>query len=544
MLPRYLWSVVLPLLEDLDSPRSLTVKLLIEHGELDQLVNLKVDPAQHLTPGSFYRDVVATELLRKCRDLETGIDTRAAALRTFFAAERQCKLTNDRLSVFLDFPNGPMSTQENRILGFLKSVKTSIGKLLGRLPDDLVSARHGPGATYLDRGAFTTVPHKMSSQPTVTHDAAALLPFWEETAWFRSLAHEFPDRSEPLRVRGNRFTSVPKDGTTERGIAIEPSLNVYFQLGVGRCLRSRLKRVGIDLDDGQSLHRRVACEASRSKNGHLATIDLSSASDTVCKNLVRLLVPGSWLDLLETLRSPTTVVDGKTHHLQKFSSMGNGFTFELETLLFYSISAQAMIEQGVQPQAGVNLLVYGDDIIVPTECAEGVLSALRYLGFTPNLRKTYVRGLFRESCGGDYFDGVPVRGHYLKEFPREPSDWISLANGLRRTFESFGGEIAFRCFGARAWSRALGNLPTRIRNLRGPSALGDIVIHDVSSTWRPKWRYGIRYFPSWVPITQGIPLTRFRPEVQLASALYGVPSTGPFQRGRVSGYRIRDIPYS
>jgi len=544
MFPRSLWDVVLPLLEDLDTPRSLTVKLLIEHGELDQLARLALVPAHYCSPDKLFRDSVATSLLRKCRDLETGIDTEQEAMKVFSAAEKQCFVTNARLAPYIAFPNGPMSAGEWRIADFLRSVKQSVGGILGRLPDDLTSARHGPGATFHDVGAKTTAPDKMSSRPTRTPEAGAFEPLWVETAWFRALAKEFPDRSAPLEVRGNRFTTVPKDATTDRGIAIEPSLNVYFQLGVGACLRSRLRKAGIDLDDGQSLHRRLACESSRSTQGHLATIDLSSASDTVCKNLVKLMLPDGWFGVLNSLRSPTTIVEGKTHLLQKFSSMGNGFTFELETLLFFVISSQVLRSRGVCPIPGVNIHVYGDDIIVPSECAADVMSALRYFGFTPNMKKTFSSGVFRESCGGDFFDGVAVRGHFQKFYPSEPHHWISFANGLRRVFIDHGGVHFFESVGRRAWLRILANLPSKIRNLRGPSALGDILVHDVSEKWRFIVRNSIRKFQVWTPVLKPLPLNRWRPLVQLACALYGVPSVGPFQRGRVAGYRFGYVPWS
>lgn len=40
--------------EALDTPRALTCKILIDHGEWDQLVNLKADPALYLDGESFF----------------------------------------------------------------------------------------------------------------------------------------------------------------------------------------------------------------------------------------------------------------------------------------------------------------------------------------------------------------------------------------------------------------------------------------------------------------------------------------------------------
>lgn len=540
-LPGCLRRVVLALLEDLDTPRSLTVKLLIEHGELDQLVRLKVDPQRYATADLYFRDAIATDLLRKCVDLETGIDRKGEAFKAFEAAEKQCYVTNARLEPYLH--NGPFNgPTEVRVADFLQRVKQFIAGVLGSLPRD-IAARHGPGATIRDRGHRSTVPDKMSSRPTSTFEARCLLPLWSMTAWARALCQTYPDRSDPEIMPGNRFTSVPKDATRDRGIAIEPSLNVFFQLGVGDSIRSRLRSVGIDLEEGQALHRQVACDASRT--GALATIDLSSASDTVCRNLVKLLLPDAWYELLSSLRSPFTDVEGRQYHLQKFSSMGNGYTFELETLIFLGIAIESCRAQGVTPLIGENVLVYGDDIIVPSECAEGLLSALRFCGFTPNASKTFTTGWFRESCGGDFLRGAPVRAHFLEEFPHEPQDWMSLANGLRRLFFEFYGtvETGLGLF-QRAWFRVLDNIPSNIRRLRGPSQLGDLVIHDSQERWSCRIRKSIRWFRVWRPVTKSIPLTKWRPLIQLAAALYGVPSAGPIPRDAVSGYRFGRVPLS
>lgn len=530
MFPKFLEDIVRPFLEDLGTPRSLTVMLLIEHGEFDQLSNLEVDPAQYLDPDSFYRDRAATDLLRKLDALPTTVDRAQVAVQGFHDAEKRCYVTNEFLRPLLDYPLYPLQGHlEETLLVFTRRVKKRITRILGRLPTFL-EGRHGPGATYLDKGSLATIPHKMVSRPTVTAAARDLLsPFWTDTYWYRSLASQLPDRSDPLTVPGNRFTTVPKDCTKDRGIAVEPSLNVFFQLGVGRHMRERLRRVGIDLDEGQSLHRQLAMEASIS--GAYSTIDLSSASDTVAFNLVKLLLPDDWFELLNSLRSPTTLVQGKRYRLQKFSSMGNGFTFELETLIFFAIC-----EEVCESKFGRrDVFCYGDDIIVPSEASSEVLAILRVLGFTPNRKKTYTTGLFRESCGGDYFNGKDVRPYFLKQLPNTPDRLISLINGLNRY-----GPLA-----KRARLTAMKMLPSKIRRLKGPSDLGDLVIHDPNpKTWSTKVVDQIRWVRVWRPIHRSIPLTRFGSETQLACALYGIPSSGIIPRSSVKGYTLGWSAYS
>jgi len=52
--------------------------------------------------------------------------------------------------------------------------------------------------------------------------------------------------------------------------------------------------------------------------------------------------------------------------------------------------------------------VYGDDIIVPVDTLVHVIRYLEAFGLKVNTDKTFGTGKFRESCGGDYYDGVDV----------------------------------------------------------------------------------------------------------------------------------------
>lgn len=170
---------------------------------------------------------------------------------------------------------------------------------------------------------------------------------------------------------------------------------------------------------------------------------------------------------------------------------------------------------------GRTVSVFGDDIICPTDCAKSVTAALVFFGFKLNEEKSFVSGKFRESCGGDYFKGLDMRPHYLKENPNEPHQYIALANGLARfriRHTLCGGPDVARL----SWLRVLDALPNRIRRLTGPKSLGDIVVHDEESTWNTRVRSSIRYFRVWRPVTfRRTDWSHFRPGVVLASALYG-----------------------
>jgi len=395
----------------------------------------------------------------------------------------------------------------------------------------------------------------MSTRPTLTASVRDLLPLWHESAWSRGLVSAFPYRSDPKIVPGDRFITVPKDATKDRGISIGPSINTYFQLGVGDFLKKRLAESNWrwDMRTAQERHRRLARWASI--EGHLATIDLSSASDSLSRGLVKLLLPPEWFALLDCLRAKKTLLNGKWFYLEKFSAMGNGFTFELETIVFMAMALAFCDDAKTRRQVSV----YGDDIIVPRELAPSLINALQFAGFETNKSKTFVDSPFKESCGGDYFLGADVRPFILEEFPYEPSDWLSLANGIHRVIDRLdqhgGYQIGWKPLDhlkvVRALhsvrNRVLGFLPIRARH-RGPVELGDIVFRDDDpSRWTTRSdpdSIQIRQVRVYAPVHAKLKLTTWHPEVQLASALYGIPSSGVIPRASVSGHREKWVAFS
>lgn len=548
-------EVILSFMEGLDSPRSLTVSLLIRHNEWKQLLELKCLPVDYGSAESYYSSACATSLLQKL-DVSgsgwriPGVDPAKAASLKWEEAERQCFRTNQRINEIHDFGTLAGAPVHDAILEFFKNMRKNIRYLLGDKPPSTFDGRFGPGATVSDTAAQCTVLHKMSSIPTLTRSALFYLIPWYGTKWAVAASGR---TEQPIFSNGNHYFSVPKTALTERPCAKEPSINSYFQLGLGRIMRTRLKRIGIDLERGQELHRELARKASL--NGDFATIDLSSASDTLCESLVRTTLPPEWFNPLNDLRSSYTKKDKRWYRLEKFSSMGNGFTFELETAIFLAIS------MSVSPELipGHNLFVYGDDIIVPTEHSNDVLWALRFCGFTPNPKKTFTTGLFRESCGGDFWNGVAVRPFHLKELPNEPQKAFVLANGIRRVGRNFGPNHLFFARLRRSWFKCLDLIPSHLRRCRGPVELGDLVIHDEERQWITRWRSSIRYIRVVRPHRfRKVSFARFCPDVQFAGALYGVSLSGRPRknwpdgfdnrglvlRGPPLGYKVGWVPYS
>jgi hypothetical protein len=108
--------------------------------------------------------------------------------------------------------------------------------------------------------------------------------------------------------------------------------------------------------------------------------------------------------------------------------MGNGFTFELESLLFYTIVRAVAYFTGTP---GV-VSVYGDDIICPQEITSLVIWALEYFGFQVNTEKSCIDGPYRESCGGHYRNGYDITPFYIRKPIERLTDLIDIANKLRQ----------------------------------------------------------------------------------------------------------------
>lgn len=217
--------------------------------------------------------------------------------------------------------------------------------------------------------------------------------------------------------RGSRLSTVPKNEKTNRTICTEPSLNMFFQLGAGVCIERMLsKGHNINLSTQPSTNKRMACEGS--VNGKFSTIDLKSASDTISTTLVRYLLPKQLFSLLDLIRSKEVEIDGEWLTLEMFSSMGNGFTFPLQTLIFAELVRAAYDVLGIQPITSGpnrNYSVFGDDIICLKEAYDFVCRVLKKAGFVVNDDKSFSTGAFRESCGGDYFKGYDIRAVYLRK---------------------------------------------------------------------------------------------------------------------------------
>lgn len=283
--------------------------------------------------------------------------------------------------------------------------------------------RFGPGASFEVKGTHTA--QKIEQDMTTTARAVPLVSSLRMRHPYLSLYDK--TNGGGLRVvSGSKLTTVPKNEDVERTIAVEPSGNMALQLAAGMYLEEALRRVGLDIRTQQPKNKALACRGSL---GGLATIDLKSASDMIKPELVRLLFPKIWYDLLMGLRSPCTrLPDGQWLSLNMISTMGNGYTFPLMTLIFVSlIYGLRCRKPGPTLHIDWNSTgVFGDDIIVPEHEYADLVDELEKWGFIVNTDKSFHVGPFRESCGGDYFGGYDVTPFYVKSLAKTSEIYVAI----------------------------------------------------------------------------------------------------------------------
>lgn len=416
---------------------------LLEKGAYRDLVSLEVDPTIYSDCSEFADDYLACEFMSKYPEWDTGVDRKQVAVDKFLLAEQACAEANKRLAP----PDAvrPVTSTSAACWSHMRAARRKIRKLLGPFSWDKAAVHFawGPGASTQVRSREGDAYFKYGVQrPQVTAQCAMLagVAIALSPRWYNLLAGidpeapscipspEFIVREHLEIIEGNRVVTVPKNAKTDRVIAIEPHMNMYVQKGIGALIRHRLLKVGVNLND-QTLNQRLAREASIS--GMLATVDLSAASDSVSMGLCEALLPEDWLLAIKLSRSPIGVLpDGSKVSYNKVSSMGNGFTFELESLIFWALVSSVVESDPVPSDRRIG--VYGDDLIFSVSSYAQVQELLSYCGFTVNAKKSFCIGYFRESCGKHYFNGVDVSPFYIRKDVNTEARLLVVVNNLRR----------------------------------------------------------------------------------------------------------------
>lgn len=413
-------------------------------------------------PDTSLRDTVMaslrSSLLKKFHNDETDASRDDAALALFLECNERCRVypgviprrldeeyvIGEMKSVLYDFFN---PSPDQKILR--KTLQNADYTLVSREPLLLnlsdIANYFGLGAgsnigvsepNFYSKYVTSTMSHSDPRLPILFRHALSVDKLWTDVEVYRSNSFGYE------RVSGNRLSFVPKSRKISRTICTEPLLNMFFQKGIAGVMNDRLLEVfGIDFRI-QPNHN-VSLARIGSETGRFGTIDLSSASDSISTKLLEEILPVEAINWLKLCRSPLTILpDGREVELHMISSMGNGYTFPLQTIIFSALVAAAYKIYGIKlhkPRrlSPGNFAVFGDDIIVDSRVYSVVCRCLSVLGFSVNSEKSFNEGHFRESCGSDFLAGTNIRGVYIKTL-RDDSDSYSAINRLIRWSATHG----------------------------------------------------------------------------------------------------------
>jgi hypothetical protein len=262
--------------------------------------------------------------------------------------------------------------------------------------------------------------------------------------------------SKPLEIKDaptSRFKFVPKTNRKARGICIEENEVQWLQQGLRKALVERIEShpltKGLVNFTSQQINGALALEGSQT--GGWATLDMSSASDRISRRLVSYLFGGNkpLLDMVlacstETIELPEirgmNFVDELP--INKIAPMGSAICFPIMALTHFAL-IRAILEFSTVPRDKItDVYVYGDDIIVHTDCVQAIYDYLPLYGMKFNEEKSFSRSHFRESCGLHAYEGravTPVRFKIARKNLR-----LSDLPGLLRLEEALFNK-GFRC---------------------------------------------------------------------------------------------------
>lgn len=462
---RFTVVAAMKVLKALDSPVSRVLLRHLKDGSVESLKRVSradVDPLQYKESEKyvFRRDYLAAQLLSKNQFLKTKVDKERVAKDKFAANEARCGATNDR---FQNLNLDPLFIENQGVLSrVFHRMWYWTNKVIGDGPtyEDFFSlSAWGPGVTQSIKGSNTSAANKFQAERTATSALWAFVgPLWKANYphW------ELGDTDYSC---ADEIITVLKNAMTDRTIGVGPGLNVWFQKSLGLWLRGRLKMVaGVDLNKGQEVHAELARLYSITGEG--ATMDFSSASDLIAYLVVKFALQASegarrFFRLLDICRVPCYKLDGELKPYEKFSGMGNGYTFELETLIFWAIARACADVAECGSEAVVS--VYGDDVILPTGAVELFCKTSDVFGFKLNSEKSFSSGHFRESCGAHFFAGLDCKPIYMKEPLKNGKETITFANQVRLAAHRFTGGVACDDRFASVWKYIYETIPESVR---------------------------------------------------------------------------------
>jgi hypothetical protein len=375
-------------------------------------------------------------------ELECSSERIQTAYQGYVECERDVKLGDKRrgLGHYADFGN---------IVRLLWSDLNS--RLDRRIYDGELAPKHGPGAV----ADGLKGNKKWTLSEWTDRLEAAGIHYLEYARASRSayLTLDRVDFRDPGRERPVEVIDVPKTQKTPRIIAKEPACMMYIQQAILSMMKEEFRQdanaSSFICFDSQEPNRALAREGSAT--GQLATLDLKEASDRVSNQLVIRMFERfpSLGEAVQACRSrAANVPDHGVIRLAKFASMGSGLTFPIEAMVFCTLVFLGIEKALNRPLTRADITsmrgkvrVYGDDIIVPVGYVSSVIRVLEDFGLIVNKNKSFWTGQFRESCGGDYYAGMPVTvARVRRMFPtslQDASELVSMVS-LRNQLNELG----------------------------------------------------------------------------------------------------------
>lgn len=323
---------------------------------------------------------------------------RTAAETNFAKAERICRITNKRLDYYYAHPD--RLDPELRLL--IARTTQWVERILGEFRPFLDQI---PDLVRVTSGATATTPRNISAPPLKMKRHISCYPGTQPYLQTLLRLYGLEKMCKTSVATWNRVEFVAKNWKTDRTIACEQEGSLCFQLAFDTYVKRRLRKYGIDLSD-QSSNQEDARLGSI--YGTFATVDMSMASDTVAYNTVAWLFPEPWFNYLCAHRASHYLM-GSLQKYAKFSSMGNGATFGIETLVFTAMARACGSTKGH---------IYGDDVTIEPQYLSKFFRLLTFFGFVPNTEKTCLRGPYRESCGHHYYNGKLVTPFFVRSTDR------------------------------------------------------------------------------------------------------------------------------
>lgn len=528
-------------LKAINTTFSLDILANLERGEHGSII--KPNPNDYSLPNEYLNDAQAYAVIGKNKLFCDENLLVPELVDGFFQQEKRNSLINSKFSKLRFDPL--LEQVRNNVLRIIGDSPTP-SRLYGEL--HLVdNVRFGPGSSYFAQGISVNPMDKIRNGRVALTSGAA-------HSWDCYTCKTPFSNKEKVTVEQDFFDFVPKNFKSLRTISVGNDGNTLIQLCHGKALRRKLKRF-YDLDMQHELHKKVVKDSSIHKS--YATVDIKNASNSVCKNVVKALLPPIWYDLLNKSRHHKTQIGNYVHDLELFSSMGNGFTFELETIIFLAI-AMTLPNSNILTEKFGDISVFGDDIICKNEDYDLLVTRLNHFGFEVNKDKSFFgESWFRESCGADYFAGVNVTPVYLRgELDiHNLQTFYVLANKIRQMSLLLTGSEPWKSRFARAYSIAVKAIPEAFR-INGPASLEFDGV-DLSHGWLHTTVRRDRHLLltsqlCFLPTQKSKSLYETNKDGTIKAQLYsdddiltyallGNPSSGSAIRRRITGGRVRKV---